>query len=59
MDRRHELENLRRSIVMLTPGVPALTREEALRLLEELAALEARLDTLRAGLRGLLDQADR
>jgi hypothetical protein len=30
------VENRRRSIAMLTPGVPALKREEALELLEQL-----------------------
>jgi hypothetical protein len=31
------VENRRRSVAMLTPGVPALNREEALELLEQLA----------------------
>lgn len=55
MDRRYELENLRRSIMMLTPGVPAVSREEAISLLEELAEVQGRRDRLRAGLRELLD----
>ncbi len=58
MDRRYELEQLRRSIVMLTPGVPALSREEAISLLEELAEVQGRLDRLRAGLRELLAGAE-
>jgi hypothetical protein len=58
VQRRHQLDNLRRSIVMLTPGVPALSREEAISLLEELTELRERLDRLQAGLRQLLDQAE-
>ena len=54
MERRYELENMRRSLAMLTPGVRALTREEALRLVEELAAVQAQLDRLRDGLRQLI-----
>jgi hypothetical protein len=57
MERRYGLDNLRRSISMLTPGVPALAREEALSLLEELASLQERLDHLRSGLRRLLNEA--
>lgn len=37
VEQRYELENLRRSLSMLTPGVPALSREEALALLSELS----------------------
>ncbi len=33
---RHEIENVRRSIATLPAGAPALNREEALRLLDEL-----------------------
>lgn len=58
MDRGHQLDNLRRSIIMLTPGVPALSREEAISLLEELTDLRERLDKLQGGLRQLLDQAE-
>jgi hypothetical protein len=37
----HELERLRRSLAMLRPGQPAgLTRERAIRLLEELQRLQ-------------------
>lgn len=53
VERRYELEIMRRSLAMLTPGVRALTREEALRLVEELAAVQAQLDRLREGLRSL------
>lgn len=55
MERRYEIENLRRSLSMLTPGVPALSREEALALLSELSVTQRRLDRLRAGLHQLLD----
>lgn len=39
---------------MLTPGVQGLTRDEALRLVSELARVQAELDRLRDGLRELL-----
>ena len=55
MDRRHELETMGLSLAMLTPGVLALSREEALRLVQELADVQAELDRLRAGLRRLLE----
>src|SRR5438105_11300669 len=48
----HELENPRRSLAMLNPGATAsLSREEAMRLITEVADLQARLDRLRLGLR--------
>ena len=59
MDRRHELENLRRSIAMLTPGVSALTREQALDLLAELEDLGTRLRRLRTGLTAMLADDER
>jgi hypothetical protein len=34
VERRYELEIMRRSLAMLTPGVRALTHEEALQLVE-------------------------
>ena len=55
MDRRYELENLRRSLAMLTPGVSALSREQALHLVEQLAEVQDRLHKLRTGLQQLLD----
>ena len=52
----HELENLRRSLAMLNPGATAsLSREEAMRLITEVADLQARLERLRLGLRQLVD----
>jgi hypothetical protein len=55
VDRRHELENVRRSIAMLTPGSKVLTREEALLLYQELGEVRERLDHLRQALRKLHD----
>lgn len=57
MDRQFELETLRRSIALLSPGTRALSREEALALLEELAEVEGTLRSLRAGLRRLVDES--
>lgn len=54
VDRKHELENFRRSLAMLAAGVKALTREQALGLVEELAGVQAELDRRRAGLQSLL-----
>ena len=59
VDRRSELENLRRSLAMLNPGATAsLSREEATRLISEVAELQARLDRLHVGLRQLVDEAE-
>ena len=41
---------------MLSPGQAALSREEAMRLLSELAEAQERLDRLRAGLHHLLEE---
>lgn len=49
-----QLENLRRSVAMLSAGQPALKREVALRLLEELQAVGRELTRLEGGLRDLL-----
>jgi hypothetical protein len=57
MERRYELETLRRSLAMLRPGAPALDREEAMRLVRELQAFERQVRTLRQGLLRLLDEA--
>lgn len=56
MERRYELEILRRSLAMLTPGTRALTREQAIDLLEELQDVQARLDSLKVTLRRLADE---
>ena len=52
---RHDLERLRRSIVMISPGQLALRREEAIALLEDLAEVQQRLDALRTELRRLAE----
>jgi hypothetical protein len=57
MERRYELEALRRSLAMLRPGAPALDREEAMRLVRELQGLERQVRTLRQGLVRLLDDS--
>jgi hypothetical protein len=56
MERRYELETLRRSLAMLRPGAPALDREEAMHLVRELQDLERQLRTLRRGLMELLSE---
>jgi hypothetical protein len=54
VDRRLEVEQLRRSVAMLTPGTrDALDREQAMRLLAELGDVQGRLDDLRRRLREL------
>ncbi len=52
---KHDLERLRRSIVMISPGQLALRREDAITLLEDLAEMQERHDRLRAELRRLAD----
>lgn len=56
VDRSHELEIIRRSLAMLTPGQHALRREDALDLIEELSELTKRLDRLRSGLSRLVEE---
>lgn len=52
----HELERLRRSIVMLQPGQPAgLKREEAMRLLAETQRLQYQLADVMAKLRMIVE----
>ena len=58
MDRAYELENWRRSIVMLNPGAPALTREDAMALIAELQEAEGRLQALRVALRRVMADED-
>jgi hypothetical protein len=53
---KEEIEQLRRSIVMLQPGALAMTREDASQLLRDLSEVQGRLDRLREGLRALLDE---
>ena len=57
MERQYELENLRRSIVMLRVGAPALYREAAMVFIGEPQALESQIRWLRDGMQCLLDDA--
>jgi ubiquinone biosynthesis protein UbiJ len=56
MERRYEIETLRRSLAMLTPQQMALNREKAIALVEELQDVQRRLEALRAELRRLADE---
>ena len=57
MDRRYEIEYLRRSLAMLPPGRrDALDRERALGILDELVEVQGRLDRLRQELRRLAEE---
>ena len=57
MERRLEVEQLRRSIAMLSPGArDAIGREQALQLLTELHDVQGRLDDLQRRLRELADE---
>lgn len=51
---RSDLEQLRRSVAMLSPGHPAMSREDALGLLSELSGLQRDLQQVTEGLRTLL-----
>ena len=54
-----DLERLRRSLAMLSPGQPAgLTREEAMRPLADLQQARRGFERLEAGLRRLLDEGE-
>ena len=57
MDRRYELESLRRSIAMLRVGAPALDREAAMVLVREIQDLERQIRHLRDGMQRLLDES--
>ena len=57
MERRLEVEQLRRSIAMLAPVARnAVGREDALQLLAELGDVQGRLDDLQRRLRELADE---
>ena len=57
MDRRLEVEQLRRSIAMLRPGArEAVGREDARRLLAALGDVQGRLDDLKRRLRELVEE---
>ena len=55
MERPHELEDLRRSIAMLEPRAPALNREAAMAVIEELQRSVEQLRRLRQGIHALLE----
>jgi hypothetical protein len=57
MDRRSELEHVRRSLAMAQPRSMAMTREDAMAILTELSEAQAKLDRLRQALRLLADDA--
>jgi hypothetical protein len=59
VERRYVLDRLARSLAMLSPGAPALDREQAMRLVAELEQAERRLAELIDELRRLADQAER
>ena len=54
----YELENLRRSFVMLHPDARPLVRDQAVELVEELAELQRRLRRICDGLRKVIDEAE-
>ena len=56
MERPHELEDLRRSIAMLEPRAPALNREAAMAVIEELQSSVEQLRRLRQGIHALLER---
>jgi hypothetical protein len=57
MERRLEVEQLRRSIAMLSRGArDAVGREDALRLLTQLHDVQGRLDALKRRLRELAEE---
>ena len=51
----HEIEQVRRSVAMLSPGEQAMDRETALTVLHQLQAVSARVRHLEDGIRQLLD----
>jgi len=56
VDRKYEIESLRRSLAMLQPGATAgLLREEAIDLIEQVQGLQTRLEHLKTELRRLAD----
>lgn len=58
VERRYELDNLRRSLAMLSPGAQALRREDTIDLVAELEDTEERLRRLIAELRRVADEAE-
>lgn len=58
VDRRYELEILRRSLVMLHPDARPLLRDQAVALVEELADLQARIRRMAEVLAQLLVEVE-
>jgi len=58
VERRYELESLRRSFVMLQPEARPLVRDQAVALVEELAELQERIRRMTDGLRRLLAEVE-
>ena len=59
MDTLEDLERLRRSLAMLSPGQPAgLSREEAMALLADLQRARRGFERLESGLRRLLEEGE-
>jgi len=58
VERRYELDNLRRSLAMLSPGAHALRREDAIDLVAELEEAQDRLRRLISELRRVADEAE-
>lgn len=54
----HEIEQLRRSVAMLSPGEQALDRETTLQVLHRLQLVSRRVNRLEGGLKALLDEVD-
>ena len=58
MERRYELEILRRSLAMLQTGANAMRREQAIGLVEELAEVRESFDRLLQGLREVIEEGE-
>ncbi|HEX6381580.1 MAG TPA: hypothetical protein VF180_10090 [Acidimicrobiia bacterium] len=59
MEQSYLLDSLARSLAMLSPGAPALDREQAMKIVAQLEDAEQRLALLIAELRRLADEAER
>lgn len=59
VEQSYLLDSLARSLAMLSPGAPALDREQAMKIVAQLEDAEQRLALLIAELRRLADEAER
>jgi hypothetical protein len=59
VEQRYLLDGLARSLAMLSPGAPALDREQAMKIVAQLEDAEQRLALVIAKLRRLADEAER